>query len=55
MQLEIKKVDIICPVYNKSQVVVDFIYSFVNNLDSEYFNLIIINDGSTDDSLSIIS
>lgn len=48
MEIVPKLVDIICPVYNKAGLVVDFINSFVNHLDIENFNLIIVDDGSTD-------
>lgn len=48
-------VDIICPVYNKSKLIKTFLESFKKNLPEKYFNLILINDGSTDDTKNIVS
>ncbi|MFK9907619.1 glycosyltransferase family 2 protein [Klebsiella pneumoniae] len=48
MEIMPKLVDVICPVYNKAELVVDFINSFIKFLDVENFNLIIVDDGSTD-------
>ena len=48
-------VDIICPVYNKSKVIEVFLNSFKQNLPNKYFNLILINDGSTDKTSHIVS
>lgn len=45
--IEEKLIDIIAPVYNKIDYIDDFIKGFTN-LNSDYFNLIIVDDGSTD-------
>ncbi|HBR3071341.1 TPA: glycosyltransferase, partial [Klebsiella pneumoniae] len=41
-------VDVICPVYNKAHLIDGFITSFLNKLPKSNFNLILINDGSSD-------
>ncbi|MCW1874108.1 glycosyltransferase [Erwinia sp. INIA-01] len=48
-------VDIICPVYNKAHLIDLFIRSFLNNLSDGNFNLILINDGSTDNIEEVVS
>lgn len=48
-----KKVDIIVPVYNKSKYLNSLLNSF-QYLPKEYFNIIIVDDGSTDNSVLIV-
>ena len=48
------KVSVIVPVYNGSKYISTSLYSIINQ-NFKDFELIIINDGSTDDSLDIIS
>ncbi len=47
------KVSIVCPNYNKAPFIAEAIKSVLNN-SYAYWELIIIDDGSTDDSISII-
>ncbi|HBR9964444.1 TPA: glycosyltransferase family 2 protein [Klebsiella pneumoniae] len=48
-------VDVICPVYNKAHLIDGFITSFLNKLPKSNFNLILINDGSSDNLEEVIS
>ena len=48
-----KKVDIIIPVYNKREFLHDLVVS-LNRLPKDLFNIIIVDDGSKDDSYKII-
>lgn len=48
-------VDVICPVYNKAHLIDGFINSFIDKLPKSHFNLILINDGSTDNIEEIIA
>ncbi|HDG7825907.1 glycosyltransferase family 2 protein [Klebsiella sp. RHBSTW-00484] len=53
LDIKPKKVDIICPIYNKK----DYISSFLlhtRQLPVDKVNVIFVNDGSTDDSVSTI-
>lgn len=53
MKIKSKLVDILCPVYNKCDCIQSFIKAFMV-LDKNKFNLILVNDGSTDDTCNII-
>lgn len=53
MNIPQKKLDIICPVYNKQDLVKDFIQS-ARVLPADKVNIILVNDGSTDDSANSI-
>ena len=53
MNIPQKKLDIICPVYNKQDLVKDFIQSAMV-LPADKVNIILVNDGSTDDSANSI-
>ena len=48
-----KSVSILCPAYNEKSTIVDSVYSLLNLHFSNY-EVIIINDGSTDDTLEIL-
>ena len=48
------KLSIVIPVYNVSQYLKKCVLSCVNqNVDHDFFEIILVNDGSTDDSLNI--
>ncbi len=51
--MESKIIDVVCAVYNKRGYLAGFLDSFIS-LDSESFNLIIIDDGSSDLSYEFI-
>lgn len=48
-----KKVDIICPIYNKENYILNFLHS-VTKLDSNFFNVILVDDGSSDNTPNLI-
>lgn len=53
-----KKISIISPCYNESELIEDFFYELnkqIKTLKNYQFEIIIINDGSTDNSLEILS
>lgn len=52
LNLSEKSIDIICPVYNKQDYIEAFIKS-VSLLPAHHFNIILINDGSTDNTLQV--
>lgn len=53
--IETCSVDVICPIYNKAHLIDGFITSFITKLSRSHFNLILINDGSTDNIEEVVS
>lgn len=52
--MSVIKIDIVCALYNKEKYILNFLESFFS-LDSSHFNLILVDDGSTDGGADIVS